>query len=50
MNVFISSLIQGLEPVRDAAASGVSTLGHRAVRAEDFGASPASLACASRTR
>ncbi len=40
MNVFISSLIRGLETVRDAVASGVSTLGHRAVRAEDFGASP----------
>lgn len=40
MKVFISSLIRGLEAVRDAAESGVETLGHRAVRAEDFGASP----------
>lgn len=40
MNVFISSLIRGLEGLRDAAASGIETLGHRAVRAEDFGASP----------
>ncbi len=47
MNVFISSLIRGLERLRDAAASGVETLGHRAVRAEDFGASPDSpqVAC-----
>lgn len=47
MNVFISSLIRGLEALRDAAASGVATLGHRAVRAEDFGASPDSpqVAC-----
>jgi hypothetical protein len=47
MNVFISSLIRGLEGLRDAAASGIATLGHRAVRAEDFGASPDSpqVAC-----
>lgn len=47
MNVFISSLIRGLEGLRDAAASGIDTLGHRAVRAEDFGASPDSpqVAC-----
>ena len=40
MNVFISSVIHGFEALRDAAASGVATLGHRPVRAEDFGASP----------
>lgn len=40
MKVFISSLISGLEALRDAASSGVTTLGHRAVRAEDFGATP----------
>lgn len=40
MKIFVSSLIQGLESFRDAAASGILTLGHRPVRAEDFGASP----------
>lgn len=40
MKVFLSSLITGYEPFRDAAASGASTLGHSVVRAEDFGASP----------
>lgn len=40
MKVFISSLIRGFEVLREAAASGVTTLGHQAVRAEDFGASP----------
>lgn len=47
MNVFISSLIRGLEGLRDVAASGIETLGHSAVQAEDFGASPDSpqVAC-----
>src|SRR3954466_7233563 len=40
MKVFISSLIRGLEAFREAAASGITTLGHRPVRAEDFGAAP----------
>lgn len=40
MKVFISSLIRGLEALRDAAASGIATLGNRPVRAEDFGAAP----------
>jgi len=40
MKVFLSSLIGGFEEIRDAAALGVSTLGHKPVRAEDFGASP----------
>lgn len=40
MKVFISSLIQGWAELRDAAGSGVATLGHSVVRAEDFGASP----------
>jgi hypothetical protein len=40
MKVFISSLIRGLEPLRDAAAAGIRTLGHEPLRAEDFGASP----------
>lgn len=46
MNVFISSLIRGLEGLRDAVAAGIGTLGHRAVRAEDFGASPDSAQAA----
>lgn len=40
MKVFLSSLISGMEAMRDAAASAVATLGHQTVRAEDFGASP----------
>jgi len=40
VKVFISSLIRGLESFRDAAASGIMTLGHLPVRAEDFGAAP----------
>lgn len=40
MKVFISSLIRGFEAYRDAAASGAAALRHRAIRAEDFGASP----------
>lgn len=42
MNVFVCSLIRDFEVFRDAAASGVGALGHQAVRAEDFGASPGS--------
>jgi hypothetical protein len=42
MKIFISSLIGGFESYRDAAAGGIVTLGHQAVRAEDFGASPSS--------
>ena len=34
MKVFISSLIQGFEPLRDAAVKAISTLGHDIVRAE----------------
>lgn len=40
MKIFISSLIRGLEPYREAAASAIATLGHQPVRAEDFGARP----------
>lgn len=40
MNVFLSSLIRGYAPYREAAASGAMTLGHEVSRAEDFGASP----------
>lgn len=42
MKVFLSSVITGYEALRDAAASGATTLGHAVVRAEDFGASPES--------
>jgi hypothetical protein len=47
MKVFLSSLITGFEDLRDDADSGVRTLGHAVIRAEDFGASPASpqVAC-----
>ena len=38
MVVFISSVIKGLETFRDAAARGISSLGYRVVRSEDFGA------------
>lgn len=40
MRAFISSLIRGLESERDAAASGIRSLGHEPRRAEDFGVSP----------
>lgn len=42
MKVFISLLIGGFGPLRDAAASAIRTLGHEPLRAEDFGASPES--------
>ena len=47
MKVFISSLISGFEPFREAARSAISTLRHEPVRAEDFGAQPNSpqVAC-----
>ncbi len=47
MKVFISSLVAGMEEFRDAAAHAVHTLGHEAIRAEDFGARPDSpqIAC-----
>ncbi|MCL4686154.1 DUF4062 domain-containing protein [Myxococcota bacterium] len=40
MKVFISSVIAGLEPHRDAAAAAARSLGHTVIRAEDFAASP----------
>ncbi len=40
MQVFISSVISGMEPYRDAAARAVRTLGHEPRMAEDYGASP----------
>ncbi len=47
MKVFISSLIAGFGPQRQAAKLGVTTLRHEAVMAEDFGALPTSpqVAC-----
>lgn len=47
MKVFISSLITGMEPIRAAAKSAVTTLGHDPIMAEDFGALPHSpqVAC-----
>lgn len=47
MKVFISSVVSGFEKYREAAASAVETLGHTAIRAEHFGASPSSprVAC-----
>jgi hypothetical protein len=40
MKIFVSSLIGGMEPIRAAARSAVTTLGHDPVMAEDFGALP----------
>jgi len=40
MKIFVSSLITGMEPIRAAARSAVTTLGHDPVMAEDFGALP----------
>lgn len=47
MKIFISSLISGFEPFRQAARSAVTTLRHEAVMAEDFGSQPNSpqVAC-----
>lgn len=40
MKVFISSVIRGLEPFRDAAEKAARTLRHDVTRSEHFGASP----------
>jgi len=47
MKVFISSIIGGFGPYRDACRRGVTTLRHEPVMAEDFGAKPHSpqIAC-----
>lgn len=47
MKVFISSVIDGMEDYRDAAAHAIGVLGHRVIRAEDLHASPATprIAC-----
>jgi hypothetical protein len=52
MKVFISSLIAGFEPFREAVRSAVTTLRHEPVMAEDFGACPSSphVACLSGLR
>ncbi len=42
MKVFVSSVIGGMEPFRDAAVKAIRSLGHEATRAEDFGAAPGS--------
>lgn len=40
MKVFISSVVSGMEPYRDAAAKAARMLKHEVLRSEDFGASP----------
>lgn len=40
MRVFLSSVITGFEPYREAAARAIRTLQHQVIRAEDFGAQP----------
>ena len=40
MEVFVSSLISGMEEDRAAVRRAIERLGHRAVMAEDFGARP----------
>lgn len=47
MKIFISSLISGFEPYREAVKSAILTLRHQPVMAEDFGAQPNSpqIAC-----
>ena len=47
MKVFISSLIAGMQPLREAARVAVITLRHEPVMAEEFGAQPRSpeIAC-----
>jgi hypothetical protein len=40
MKIFISSVIRGLAPYRDAVARAARTLQHAVKRSEDFGASP----------
>ena len=42
VKVFISSVITGFEPYREAAAGAVRLLGHEVIRAEDFPALAAS--------
>jgi hypothetical protein len=42
MKIFVSSVTHGFEAFRHAASRAVVTLGHQAIRAEDFGAAPGS--------
>lgn len=52
MKIFVSSVISGYESFREAAAKAIETLGHEAVRAEQFQASAASpqQACLAQVR
>lgn len=52
MKIFISSLINGMTEIRQAAREAVEALGHEAVMAEDFAAGPLSpqVACLSGLR
>lgn len=52
MKFFVSSLITGMEAERAAAVEAIEGLGHQAVRAEDFSATPGSarVACLSGVR
>jgi hypothetical protein len=52
MDIFISSLITGMEAERDAVKNAIETLGHRAVVAEAFGAKATSpqVACLKQVR
>jgi hypothetical protein len=47
MKIFVSSLISGMEPIRESAREVITTLRHQPIMAEDFGAQPRSpqLAC-----
>lgn len=52
MKIFISSLISGFEAFRQAARAAVTSLGHEALMAEDFGARPTTpqIACLNAVR
>jgi hypothetical protein len=52
MKVFVSSLITGMEPLRQAVVAAVRALGHEPVTAETFGARPEApqVACLSAVR
>lgn len=52
MKIFVSSVITGFEPYRDAACAAIKALGYEVIRAEDFEASTKSpqVACLSGVR
>ena len=52
MKIFISSLIAGMAPIRQAARQAVTTLRYAPIMAEDFNAQPYSpqIACLSQLR